>query len=228
MRFRAAGIAASVGLALAAGSAAAAAMTVSGSGLWGLNAPTTPYSAPLGSYSFSFTVDNPYISVSNGGVTEIPGIDLVSASYKFNNLSQPITYSVPNVGPGPLVGSGVCPGSTGTLCGVQLFNSSLGGGLAFDFGDYSVNFYTTNTVNLGDGGTLTPGSYSFFPNINGVTDLQFSQGSGGTYNEGGGFNPTFINVGVPEPGAWAMMLIGAFAAGGLLRRRPDRAASPTF
>ena len=201
-RLKTAALAVVVGLATLGALNAAAAVTVTGSGTWGTNAPATPYNAPNTTFSFSFSLPNPYTFTSPGGVTTIPATELSGFTYSLGGSVLPTTIASDFSN---------CSASL-QLCAVELFPSTEGGGLNLVFGDFSVDLFEVNSKSLGDQGVLTFGNYSYFPNINGVT------GTDGQLNEGSG--STFGTV-VPEPATWAMLGFGIFGAGamGRLARR---------
>jgi hypothetical protein len=189
---------------LVSGAAVAGVYTVSASGTWATGdaaPPTTPYSVPGESFSFSFKLPTTFTYVTTEGVDSVyPSVaatELTSFSYSLNG--SPLSTTTSTLG---------CSG-TGVLCGVEFFPSGAGGGLALDFGDYSIEM---SGAQIFSSGTLTTGTGSYDPNINYNDNL--NQGMG------------IMSVSVPEPATWALMLSGVAFVGGALRstRRTNSAA----
>ncbi len=174
------------------GPAAAALVTISGSGVWVDSAPPTAYSAPDMSFSYSFQLPATY---SPGNDAPIPGTPDttgpdVGISTDFTNFSY-------TLGVNPVVG---VPDD------IIFFSLAYGGGFALGFPDYTVEFY--GPVDIGSKGTITLGTYSLHPYI---------VAQNGTYAPvDQGAVPKVTSV-VPEPAAWSIMLVGFGLAGGAVR-----------
>ena len=195
---------------LAAVSAAHAnSSTISGSGYWAANAPTTPYSLGGKAFSFSVRLNGDYAFTDLGSVKVIDPSQVRDVRYSLDGV--PIATSVAASAPPN------CAGSTGTLCAIEVIDSSGGGGLTLDFADWSVNLFGVDNVDIGSRGKLKRGVYSFIPNINGdpsVVDGQINEGDG----------PTLASI-VPEPATWAMMIVGLGVIGASARGRRRRMLS---
>ncbi len=196
MTLKSQGVAVAAFFAASLAVASAHAVTITASGQWGANAPTTPYSVAGQTYSFSFVIPKVFSTIYSQPDLSVT-TDSTNLKYYLNGSLVPAT-----------------------LDNVTFFNAADGGGLALGFSDFSMDIYGPA---FGPGGSAPPplmtGSYNFFPNINGVPDSP-----GGTLNEGGA-TPGVASV-VPEPSTWALMLVGFAALGGALRasrRRPATA-----
>ncbi len=194
----------SMGMAVApTASAGPTAMRVIATGVWAANVPTTRYSAPNEAFTFSFSVDSAFSFADYGTVKVIDPTHVHSFKYTLGGLTvHTSTASAPPPN---------CVGSAGTLCGVEMISSAGGGGLNLDFADYSLNFFSTNSADIVSHGKFDHGTFSFTPNVNGDPSPKNHQ-----INEGNG--PTTISV-VPEPAAWAMMMIGLGFTGAALRSK---------
>lgn len=123
----------------AATPAAAHLVTISSSGLWAENAPTTAYSAHNESYSFTFKVEQTYlVSYADRALKQTTTFQ--SYQYKLNGAivsSRPIN--------------------------ITFFSASLDGGLALSYADHSVELIGPD---IGSSGTISMGKNIFFhPNI---------------------------------------------------------------
>lgn len=189
---------------------ATALFKVSGTGFWAANAPSTAYSEPLKQFSFSFLMPGAYSYVNFGAVKVINPTDISNFHYSLDGVKLTLSPS-PKAPPN-------CSGSASLLCGIEIISSAGGGGLTLDFAGASVDLYGVGGVDIGSQGKLKHGGYSFIPNINGDPSA-----TNGLINEGDGH--TIASV-VPEPGAWAIMLIGLGLTGAAIRaKRRETAAA---
>ncbi len=193
----------------AAPTTASALFKVSGTGFWAANAPSTAYSEPLKQFSFSFLMPATYSYVDLGVVKVVDPTEISNLHYSLDGVQ--LATSISTMAPPN------CTGSAGLLCDIEIISSAGGGGLTLDFADASVDLYGVDNVDIGSQGKLKHGGYSFIPNINGDPSSK-----DGLINEGDG--PTIGSI-VPEPAAWAMMLIGVGLTGAAIRaKRRDTVA----
>ena len=137
-------LAAAMAALLFAGSAAAVSLTtVSGSGVWAHTAPTTAYSAPDASYSFSFQLPKIY---SPGNDADGRGTD-IGTSDDFSNYNY-------TLGGTPVAGRPVY---------VYFYSVAYGGGFALAYPTTSIEFY--GPVDVGSSGTINWGNYPFTPYV---------------------------------------------------------------
>ena len=176
---------------------------VSGTGFWAANAPSTAYSEPLKQFSFSFLMPATYSYVDLGVVKVVDPTEISNLHYSLDGVQ--LATSISKTAPPN------CTGSAGVLCAIEIISSAGGGGLTLDFTGASVDLYGVNSVDIGSQGKLKHGSYSFNPNINGDPSPK-----DGLINEGDG--PTVVSI-VPEPAAWAMMMMGFGLTGAAIRAK---------
>jgi hypothetical protein len=187
----------------AAPASASVLFKISGTGFWAANAPSTAYSEPLKQFSFSFLMPATYSYVDLGVVKVIDPTEISNLRYSLDGVQLATSISKttpPN-----------CTGSAGLLCGIEIISPAGGGGMTLDFADASVDLYGVDSVDIGSQGKLKHGGYSFNPNINGDPSSR-----DGLINEGDG--PTVVSI-VPEPAAWAMMLVGLGFTGAAIRAK---------
>jgi hypothetical protein len=179
---------------------------IEGSGVWGANAPTTPYSIAGESFSFSFVAPKTYSFIDYGVVKAIPPTQITDFSYSLGGQAMPtaVAASAPPA----------CSGPSGVLCSVEVVAASAGGGFNLDFTDYSVDLYGLNNADIGSQGTLVMGKYGFIPNING-----YPSAVNGAINEG-----VAVGAVVPEPSTWLITLLGFAGLGATLRGSRRRRA----
>lgn len=89
--------------------------------------------------------------------------------------------------------------------------------------NFDTNFFAANDTDAGPNGLLNPGETSStflfrVLNVTSFTPGTFTAQDGVTVT-GAGFSPAGA---VPEPGVWAMMLVGFGAVGFVMRRRPRK------
>ena len=121
------------------GPAAAALVTISGSGVWVHTAPGTSYSAPDTSFSYSFQLPATYSPGNNAPVPGTPdttGPD-IGISTDFTNFSY-------TLGGNPVAG---VPDD------IIFFSLAKGGGFGLGYSDYTVEFF--GPVDVGSQGTIT-------------------------------------------------------------------------
>jgi hypothetical protein len=193
------GVCAMATLVAAAPAEAARMMIVSGSGVWGANAPATAYSAVGQSFSFFFQMPINYTFTDYGVVKVVDPTEIRNLRLSLGGAPIPVSISA---SPPPS-----CAAVTGLLCAVEMVTPAGGAGLTLDFGDSSVDLFSMNNIDMGSGGVLKRGAFGFAPNSNG-----FPSAIDGQINEGGGMMSM-----VPEPAAWTIMLVGLGSVGGALR-----------
>jgi len=176
---------------------AQAAWTVSVSGLWNTNAPVTAYSVPLEPFAFSFQFPAQTFSTIYQDANISVTTQMTNVHYSLDGVALPVTLWT-----GPQAG---CSGlAVGTLCNIAFFDTSLMGGIALAFSDHVLEFYGAD---FGSTGTLVPGVYPLIPNVD---DTLVDEGT------------ALATVGVPEPGAWAMILLGIGGVGAAVRAAAGR------
>lgn len=171
---------------------------------------------------FQFTVTGGSVDLVGGDVPGAPGgppfgrfVDLGGSTGNPGRFES--TFPI------PVVGGSLLPGQSFTLNfdfrstgGGLNFGSVFVGDQAFDFSTSSLDFTTFSRT------------FSFDPSLTTVS-VAFQGLESDTDGEGVGidriqFGPTLIAA-VPEPSAWAMMIVGVGAVGaGLRRRRTARLA----
>ena len=164
--------------------------TVAFSGIWNPSAAFTAYSAPNESFAFSFRVQSTFLADYYDQAPDIAATTQFTAySYKLNGVLVP-----------------------GAPDDIAFFSNAYGGGLALGYYDYSVEFSGTTLANIdtvNPDATLILGKYSL------MAYLQ-QQGTGDVVALTD--VPSTGSV-VPEPAAWAMMLVGVAGVGAVARRR---------
>ncbi len=171
-------------------------VNMSGSGVWGVNTPSTTYSTDGATWSFSVDLLNPLTDAT---------LDNVLGGYVTQQFSS-FSYFL----------NGTMVATTPDLLGVELFPSGNLGGLDLIFGDHSVSFYGDQLYN-GTAPTLNLllGSYSVTSAIDNVD----ATGSGS-------ININTAPVATPEPASWLLLGIGLFSLLIMSRRfQPSRLTS---
>jgi hypothetical protein len=194
------GVTSALTFALASAASAVSMMKISGSGFWASNAPSTAYSQATEAFTFSFQVPATYAYADYGIVKVIDPTEVRDLYYSLGGTALSTSIS-PVAPPG-------CAATTGLLCAIELVTGGGGGGLNLDFGDASVDFYSPTNADVGTAGKLSMGAYIFIPNVNGEPSPVDGKIDEGT---------STVSL-VPEPGTWAMMLVGLSLVGGALRR----------
>jgi hypothetical protein len=167
---------------------------ISATGEWSSNAPSTPYSvAPGDTFAFAISVPSTFTSICPESVCG----DAITVTDQATLLYYDLDGK-------PVAGA--------DLENVAFFDQALGGGLALGFSDYSVDIYGPA---LGLDGAAPPPfgklTGDFYANINGEpSPVDRAMDEGFMTNDG-------VTVGVPEPTAWALMLMGFAGLGGALR-----------
>jgi hypothetical protein len=175
------------------------AWVVSITGTWNADAPVTPYSAPLEPFSVYIRFPSQTFSTIYQDANISVTTDMTAVRYTLDGVAVPVTLWT-----GPQAD---CFGlAVGTLCNVAFFDTALDGGMAVAFSDHVVEFYGAD---IGSTGTLVRGEFPFVPNMD-----------DSLVNEG-----TALASVTPEPGAWAMMLLGVGAIGGAARAVRSRRAA---
>lgn len=157
-----------------------------------------------------FFPGDPEFSVSGNPFT---GTDPVSGSIQQDGLSGSDTHNyIFQIG--PLTGLGIGLGS-----GAVITSFSVTGGTSLVFNSVTFNNgVSTFVVPISALGLGSAASLSNIPIYSGnVNTLSVDYTATGNASYGGQL--TFIPGGIPEPGTWAMMLIGFAAVGFALRRR---------
>jgi hypothetical protein len=127
----------------AADPAAAKLVTISGSGVWANNSPTTAYSAPGDSYFFTFQVEQTY-----------------PVSYSDTHLKQTTSFQSYQYDLNGVVVAGL-------PINITFFDAHDDGGLALSYSDHSVEFIGPD---IGSSGTVNLfQNVSFYPNIDYTT-----------------------------------------------------------
>lgn len=173
-------------IAMSVSAAQAGVIVISGSGTWGSSAPTSTWSAPNETYSFSFDLPDPPNSASPAPGTDITG----------GYVTTQITNFVYD-----LNGSSV--GGTPTY-GVEFYPASFGGGFDLLFSSSNadlVDFYGP-VIESAAGGNIPLGTYTEnidfsltnFPSGNGTASIVVSSLS--------------VPAAAPEPATWALLLFG--------------------
>jgi hypothetical protein len=163
----------------------------------------TAYSKDGATFSVSFDIAQTFAftTMVDGFTvpTTAPATDLSNFVYKLNGVVVPTTLS-PVLAPDCM--------ATGALCDVEFFSATgnQGGALGLDFGDHTVEFIGSD---FGSTGTLNEGAYASAVNIDYTTD-----GFGNVINEG---TSSITITPIPEPAAWALMMVGFGGVGGALR-----------
>ncbi len=136
-----------------------------------------------------------------------------SFTYSFD-LTNPYSYTSPKIGASETLDySDFIYSLNGTpvatpLKSLEFYTVALGGGLNLNFATDSVSIYGAD---IGSAGTLaSPALYSTTEAINGT--ISPSDATGSSFL-------TVTNANVPEPSAWALMLIGVGGLGAALRKR---------
>lgn len=229
------------------GGAAAAVLAV-------VPAYATTVATIAGAYDYS-GYDTPELDITNTSGGTLTNVQMVLHGYQAGTLNYGVTQTVAlaNVGSGttaivwgsiagaPSSGSGVLTAYDyddewgNTPSGYTNPNCVVGGGLCSLVGNFSVTLTATIT-----GGTYggSPVYAVFSPTNNYTGGFVGWQGldptglSESTYDQhSGSFSGTMAIVqigappGVPEPAAWALMLVGIGAVGGVLRRRAPLATA---
>ncbi len=181
---------AALALTAAAAPAQAKLYTVAFSGIWNPSAAVTPYSAPNESFAFGFKLLSTFQADYYDQAPDIAATTQFTAySYTLNGVLVP---GVPD--------------------DIAFFSAAYGGGLALGYYDYSVEFGGTTLASIdtvNPDATLILGKYSL------LAYLQ-QQGTGAVVALTD--VPSTGSI-VPEPAAWAMMLVGVAGVGALARRR---------
>ena len=192
-------------LSLWAAGAKADTATIAGTGVWGSSAPTSDWSAPGETWSFSLTLSNPAPATSLNGTLEMLVTDISSFSYTLNGLAVNIQPS-----------------------GVVFFPSSEDGGLDIQFTAAGID--ATNGIACSSSSVC---SFNVFasqlfsgnpPNITiqsglaTAVDFDYTASGDDTNPAGTGSVSTFTvtTISTPEPTTVSLLALGAL---GLLTKR---------
>jgi PEP-CTERM motif-containing protein len=173
-------------------------VTISGTGVWGSGAPTSDWSTPGASWSFSLVLPNPTPASPNNGTAEMLVTDITSFSFTLNGVAV-------NIAPSD----------------VLFFPSSEDGGFDIDF--TSGGSDTTNGITCSP---ATPCSFNVFGNqvFSGTSpfitilqtsvsnvDFDYTASTDETNPNGTGTVGTFTVVATPEPATVSLLALGLAA-----------------
>jgi PEP-CTERM motif len=192
-------------LTLGAAGAQADTATIAGTGVWGSSAPTSDWSAPGQTWSFSLTLPNPASATSLNGTTEMLVTEISSFSYTLGGLAVNIQPS-----------------------GVVFFPSNEDGGLDIEF--TAAGMDVTNGIACSStsvcsfnvfGSLLFSGNAPTITIQSGLaTAVDFDYTASGDVTNPSGTGPvstfTVTPISTPEPATVSLLALGAL---GLLAKR---------